>query len=137
PGLTLARLGLGVLGAIQEISMDGGADQVDDSEHIQQVLAVPRPDDRPVSLDPQRGGEGRHHQKPRLVLAQPGQVARFRPFLRSGISSRALACLAGSPRRNRYVGRYGRMPCLAPNACMADLPTRMPLVLNKWSASSA
>ena len=39
--------------------------------------------------------------------------------------------------QNRYVGRYGRMPCLAPNAWRADLPTRMPVVLYRWSANSA
>src|SRR6516162_2190287 len=101
------------------------------------MLAVPRPDNRPVFLDPQSSGEGWDHRETRLVLAQEDEFACLRPFLRAAISSRAFACLTGSPRRNRYVGRYGRMPCFAPNAWRADFPTRTPRTLSRWSASSA
>lgn len=69
PRLALARLLLDVLGALQRVAMHRCVEQVDHGEDVQQILVVARPRRRPVSLDPQRRHQGRHHRQTPLVLA--------------------------------------------------------------------
>ncbi len=92
-GLALARLLLGVLRALQGVRVDGRGDQVDDCEDVQQGLAVPRPDHRPMPLHPERRGQRRDHRESCLVLFQQHEFPGVRPFVRSAISSLAFAWL--------------------------------------------
>src|SRR5262249_43626479 len=79
----------GTPGALQGRAVYSGADQVDDPEHVEQVLAVARADGRPVALDAQGRRQGRHHGEAGLVLAQEDEFTGRRPFPRSAKSSRA------------------------------------------------
>jgi hypothetical protein len=117
--------------------VEGPADQVDGREDGQQMAAAPGPDGRPVPLGPERRGPCRDPRDAGRVRAQEGEFAGSRPVRSPAISARAAARSAGAPRRKRYVGRYGRMPCLGPNAWRADGPTRIPRALRGWSASAA
>ncbi|HJZ56328.1 MAG TPA: hypothetical protein VKE74_15285 [Gemmataceae bacterium] len=56
---------------------------------------------------------------------------------RSWCDTRSQRAAAGSARRNRSIGRYGRTPILARNCWTALRELRMPLALLRWSASSS
>jgi hypothetical protein len=68
--LALARLAGGVPAALDGGGVHRRGDHVEDRQDVQQVLAVPAADDRPVPLDAERGGQGRHHREAGLILAQ-------------------------------------------------------------------
>jgi len=80
PALAQAGLLLGVLSTLQDVGVDGRGDQVDDGEDIEQVLAIPRADDRPVPLHAERGGRRRDHREPGLVPTQEDEFAGGRLF---------------------------------------------------------
>ena len=95
----LARAFLGVLGALQRVRMHRRRDQIHDREDVQQILVVARAHRRPVTLDPERGRQRRHHGEAGLVLAQQDEFTGRGAFPNAARSSFACACLTGSPRK--------------------------------------
>jgi hypothetical protein len=85
--------------------MRRGRDHVDHGEDVQQVLAVPGADGRSMPLDPRVavsvGTVGIRASSWLSSTSSPASALDRN----SARSSAAAACLTGSPRRWRYVGR--------------------------------
>ena len=87
--------------ALQGVGGSRARDPVPSGGDVQHLLAVARPDSGSVPFDPKRRRRRRHHPGPRLVRAQPGELARVRPFFSPVRSWLPGDASVGGPVRNR------------------------------------
>lgn len=81
------------------------SDDIQGGITIHHVLVIPRPHRGAMPFDAQRCAEGRGQGKAGFILAQEDTGPGVGFFLNASRSCCAVCCLAGSPRKYRYVGR--------------------------------
>ena len=138
PGLALAGLRLGPRRALQRVGVQHAGDDVDHRQDVEQVLAVPGADDRPVPLDPQRRGRA---SAPSGSGPRPGSAGPARPppplfQARPGPHGPRPASPGRPAGSGRSADRAGCRAC-GRSRCMAERLARMPWVRNRCSANSA
>jgi hypothetical protein len=96
-------------GRLQQAGGPWAGHQLERGHTIDLLLVLPRPPQGPVALHAQGGGERRPQRTTCCIWAQPPTRPRLRFFVHAASAPCAPCCGAGSPRRERYVGREGRM----------------------------
>jgi hypothetical protein len=72
-------------------------------------LVLPGPPHRPIPLHAQGGVERRDQGQTRFIWAQQHALSLVGFFFNAVRSARAAGCFSGLPRRERDVGREGRI----------------------------
>jgi hypothetical protein len=101
------------------------------------IRVLPGPHPRTTPLHAQGGVARRDQGKTRFLLAQQHALSLLGFFFHAVSSARAACCFSGSPRRERYVGREGRISWRGQTTRMAVRLTAIPGDWDRYVANAS